>query len=251
MEQQEQQEWIGGKHSLLEALRAGRTINKIWIAEGAQKHLTSPIVAEAKKNGIIVQFVDKRKLDQMVPDLQHQGVVAQVAPFAYAEVEDLLEAARQSGQPPFLLILDEIEDPHNLGSILRTAECTGVHGVILPKRRSASVTAAVSKTSAGAAEYVPVARVTNLAQTIDQLKEAGIWVVGTDVAAKEDIYTSDIFTGPVAIVIGNENKGMGRLIKEKCDLLVKLPMAGKLNSLNASVAAGVVMYEVLRRRVQG
>lgn len=248
--EQEQQEWIGGKHSLLEALRAGRTINKIWIAEGAQKHLTSPIVAEAKKLGIIVQHVDKRKLDQMVPDLQHQGVVAQVAPFAYAEVEDLLAAAEKAGQPPFVLILDEIEDPHNLGSILRTAECTGVHGVILPKRRSASVTATVSKTSAGAAEYVPVARVTNLAQTIDQLKEAGVWVVGTDVAAREDIYGTDIFAGPVAIVIGNENKGMGRLIKEKCDVLVKLPMAGKLNSLNASVAAGVVMYEVLRRRTQ-
>lgn len=248
--EQEQQEWIGGKHSLMEALRAGRTINKIWIAEGAQKHLTSPIVAEAKKLGVIVQYVDKRKLDQMVPDLQHQGVVAQVAPFAYSEVEDLLAAAEKAGQPPFLLLLDEIEDPHNLGSILRTAECTGVHGVILPKRRSASVTATVSKTSAGAAEYVPVARVTNLAQTIDQLKEAGVWVVGTDVAAREDIYGTDIFKGPVAIVIGNENKGMGRLIKEKCDVLVKLPMAGKLNSLNASVAAGVVMYEVLRRRTQ-
>ncbi|WP_223068799.1 23S rRNA (guanosine(2251)-2'-O)-methyltransferase RlmB [Paenibacillus caui] len=246
----EQQEWIGGKHSLLEALRAGRTINKIWIAEGAQKHLTAPIVAEARKLGIVTQIVDKRKLDQMVPDLQHQGVVAQVAPFAYAEVEDLLAAAEQSGRPPFLLILDEIEDPHNLGSILRTAECTGVHGVILPKRRSASVTATVSKTSAGAAEYVPVARVTNLAQTIEQLKQAGIWIVGTDVAAHEDIYGTNIFTGPVAIVVGNENKGMGRLIKEKCDVLVKLPMAGKLNSLNASVAAGVVMYEALRRRAQ-
>ncbi|AWB46155.1 23S rRNA (guanosine(2251)-2'-O)-methyltransferase RlmB [Paenibacillus sp. CAA11] len=243
-----EQEWIGGKHSLLEALRAGRTINKIWIAEGAQKHLTQPIVAEAKKQGIIIQYVDKRKLDQMVPDLQHQGVVAQAAPFAYVEVEDLLAGADKKGEPAFLLLLDEIEDPHNLGSILRTAECTGVHGVILPKRRSASVTATVSKTSAGAAEYVPVARVTNLAQTIDQLKEAGVWVVGTDVAAKEEIYDNGVFTGPVAIVIGNENKGMGRLIKEKCDVLVKLPMAGKLNSLNASVAAGVVMYEVLRRR---
>ncbi|GGA51446.1 23S rRNA (guanosine(2251)-2'-O)-methyltransferase RlmB [Paenibacillus physcomitrellae] len=249
--EQEQQEWIGGKHSLLEALRAGRTINKIWIAEGAQKHLTAPIIAEARKLGIITQTVDKRKLDQMVPDLQHQGVVAQVAPYAYAEVEDLLEAASASGRPPFLLILDEIEDPHNLGSILRTAECTGVHGVILPKRRSASITATVSKTSAGAVEYVPVARVTNLAQTIDQLKEAGIWVVGTDVEAREGIYDTNIFNGPVAVVIGNENKGMGRLIKEKCDVLVKLPMAGKLNSLNASVAAGVVMYEVLRRREQG
>ncbi|MNN50214.1 putative TrmH family tRNA/rRNA methyltransferase [compost metagenome] len=157
--------------------------------------------------------------------------------------------AADQGEPPFLLILDEIEDPHNLGSILRSAECTGVHGVIIPKRRSAAVTATVSKTSAGAVEYVPVARVTNLAQTIEQLKQSGVWVVGTDVEAKEEIYQGgNIFTGPVAIVIGNENKGMGRLIRETCDVLLKLPMNGRLNSLNASVAAGVVMYEVLRRR---
>lgn len=243
------QEWIAGKHSLLEALRAGRTINKIWIAEGAQKHLTQPIISEAKNRGIIVQFVDKRKLDQMAPGLQHQGVVAQAAPYAYVEVEDLLARATERGEAPFLLILDEIEDPHNLGSILRTAECTGVHGVIIPKRRSAAVTATVSKTSAGAVEYVPVARVTNLVQTMEQLKEAGVWIVGTDVATKEEIYAGGkIFTGPVAIVIGNENKGMGRLVRETCDVLLKLPMSGQLNSLNASVAAGVVMYEVLRRR---
>ncbi|AZK46005.1 23S rRNA (guanosine(2251)-2'-O)-methyltransferase RlmB [Paenibacillus lentus] len=243
------QEWIGGKHSLLEAMRAGRTMNKIWIAEGAQKHLTQPIIAEAKKHGVIVQFVDKRKLDQMAPGLQHQGVVAQVAPYAYAELEDLLNKAEERGEPPFLLILDEIEDPHNLGSILRTAECTGVHGVIIPKRRSASITATVSKTSAGAVEYVPVTRVTNLAQTMEQLKEAGVWIVGTDVEAQQEMYDSgQVLTGAVAIVIGNENKGMGRLVREKCDVLLKLPMAGRLNSLNASVAAGVIMYEVLRKR---
>lgn len=245
----EDQEWIAGKHSLLEALRAGRTINKIWVAEGAQKHLTQPIMAEAKNRGIVVQFVDKRKLDQMVPDMQHQGVVAQAAPYAYVDVEDLLGKAAEKDEPPFLLVLDEIEDPHNLGSILRTAECTGVHGVIIPKRRSAAVTATVSKTSAGAVEYVPVARVTNLVQTIEQLKQSGVWVVGTDVQAKEEMYQGgSIFTGPVAIVIGNENKGMGRLVRETCDVLLKLPMNGQLNSLNASVAAGVVMYEVLRRR---
>ncbi|MEF2969074.1 23S rRNA (guanosine(2251)-2'-O)-methyltransferase RlmB [Paenibacillus sp. M1] len=245
----EEQEWIAGKHSLLEAMRAGRTINKIWVAEGAQKHLTQPVLAEAKNRGIVVQFVDKRKLDQMVPGMQHQGMVAQAAPFAYAEVEDLLARAAERGEPPFLLILDEIEDPHNLGSILRTAECTGVHGVIIPKRRSAAVNATVSKTSAGAVEYVPVARVTNLVQTMEQLKQAGVWVVGTDVAAKEEIYGGgDILTGSVAIVIGNENQGMGRLVRETCDVLLKLPMNGQLNSLNASVAAGVVMYEVLRRR---
>lgn len=245
----EDQEWIGGKHSLLEALNAGRTINKIWVAEGAQKHLTQPILAEAKNRGIVVQFVDKRKLDQMVPGVQHQGVVAQVAPYAYAEVDDLLAAAGERGEAPFLLILDEIEDPHNLGSILRTAECTGVHGVIIPKRRSAAVTATVSKTSAGAVEYVPVARVTNLVQTMEQLKQAGIWIVGTDVNAKEDMYQGGgVLNGPVAVVIGNENKGMGRLVRETCDVLLKLSMNGRLNSLNASVAAGVMMYEVLRRR---
>lgn len=249
----EDQEWIAGKHSLMEALRAGRTINKIWIAEGAQKHLTQPIIAEAKAQGIVVQFVDKRKLDTMVPGVQHQGVVAQAAPYAYAEVEDLLAKAAEQGEAPFLLILDELEDPHNLGSILRTAECTGVHGVIIPKRRSVAVTATVSRTSAGAVEYVPVARVTNLVQTMEQLKEAGVWIVGTDVGAKEEIYGGGkILGGPVAIVIGNENKGMGRLVRETCDVLLKLPMNGRLNSLNASVAAGVMMYEVMRiRRTEG
>lgn len=246
-----EEEIIGGKHSVIEALKSGRTINKIWVAENAQKHLTQPIVIEAKKLGVIIQHVDKRKLDQLAPGVQHQGVVAQVAPYAYAEVEDILQAAESKGEPPFILLLDEIEDPHNLGSILRTADCTGVHGVIVPKRRSAQVTATVSKTSAGAAEYVPVARVTNLGQTIDSLKEKGIWVVGTDVSAAAGIYETNVFDGPVAIVIGNEGKGMGRLIREKCDVLVKLPMNGRINSLNASVAAGVVMYEVLRRRAQG
>ncbi|MBY0165277.1 23S rRNA (guanosine(2251)-2'-O)-methyltransferase RlmB [Cytobacillus firmus] len=244
----QEEEVVAGKHSVTEALKSGRTINKIWIAENAQKHLTLPIIAEAKKLGIVIQHVDKRKLDQMVPGVQHQGVVAQAAPYAYVEVDDLLKAAEEKGEPPFLLLLDEIEDPHNLGSILRTADCTGAHGVILPKRRSAQVTATVSKTSAGAVEYVPVARVTNLGQTIDQLKEMGVWVVGTVVDAVQELYDTEVFDGPVAIVIGNENKGMGRLIREKCDVLVKLPMAGKINSLNASVAAGVVMYEVLRRR---
>lgn len=246
-----EEEWIAGKHSVIEALKSGRTINKIWLAEQAQKHLVQPIIAEAKKAGVIVQQADKRKLDQMVPGIQHQGVVAQAAPYAYAEVEDLLAAAAAKGQAPFLILLDEIEDPHNLGSILRTADCTGAHGVIVPKRRSASITATVSKTSAGAVEYVPVARVSNLGQTIDRLKEAGIWVVGTDVEAKEPVFGNNVFTGPVAVVIGNENKGMGRLIREKCDVLVKLPMEGRINSLNASVAAGVVMYEVLRGRLAG
>ncbi|MEC0094007.1 23S rRNA (guanosine(2251)-2'-O)-methyltransferase RlmB [Paenibacillus macquariensis] len=248
----ENNDMIAGKHSVTEALRSGRSINKIWISENAQKHLTLPIIAEAKKRGVVIQQVDKRKLDSLVPDVQHQGVVAQVAPYEYAEVDDIIAIAEQKGEKPFLILLDEIEDPHNLGSILRTADCTGAHGVIIPKRRSAQVTATVSKTSAGAVEYVPVAQVTNLGQTIDKLKEMGVWVVGTDVEAVQEIYETDVFEGPVAVVIGNEGTGMGRLIKEKCDVLVKLPMAGRINSLNASVAAGVVMYEVLRRRhIQG
>ncbi|CAM4519230.1 23S rRNA (guanosine2251-2'-O)-methyltransferase [Paenibacillus endophyticus] len=242
-----QDEMIAGKHPVLEALRSGREINKIWIADGAQKTLTQPIVAEAKKFGIVVQFVDKRKLDSLTPGVTHQGVVAQAAAFAYVEVEEILERAKERDEIPFILLLDEIEDPHNLGSILRTAECTGVHGVIIPKRRSAGLTATVLKTSAGAAEHVPVARVTNLAQTIDKLKEAGVWVAGTDLSASQDVYKMK-FDMPLVVVIGNESKGMGRLIKEKCDFLVKLPMLGQLNSLNASVAAGVLMYEVVRQR---
>jgi 23S rRNA (guanosine2251-2'-O)-methyltransferase len=243
------EEFIGGKHSILEAIKAGRTINKIWVAENAQKALTQPIIAEAKQHGIIVQFADKRKLDTMAEGLQHQGVVAQVAAYDYVEIDDILEVARERGEDPFILILDEIEDPHNLGSILRTADCTGVHGVIIPKRRSVGLTATVSKISAGAVEYVPVARVTNIAQTIDKLKERGVWVAGTDVSAADDVYRSN-FAMPIALVIGNEAKGVGRLIKEKCDFLVKLPMQGKINSLNASVAAGVLMYEVVRQRKQ-
>lgn len=245
-EHDEQQEWIAGKHPVTEAIRAGRQLNKIWIAEQAAKGLTT-IVAEAKKANVVVQFVDRRKLDQFVPGVQHQGVVAQAAAYHYYEVEDLIARATASGEVPFFILLDEIEDPHNLGSILRTAECTGVHGVIIPKRRSASLTATVAKTSAGAVEYVPVARVTNLAQTIDKLKDAGIWIAGADVAAKVNVYKSK-FDLPLALVIGNEANGIGRLIREKCDFLVKLPMHGQLNSLNASVAAGVLMYEVVRQR---
>ncbi|MFE5324616.1 23S rRNA (guanosine(2251)-2'-O)-methyltransferase RlmB [Paenibacillus sp. NPDC056579] len=242
------EDFIAGKHSVLEALRSGRTINKIWIAENAQKQLTQPIIAEAKQLGVIVQTADKRKLDQMVENVQHQGVVAQVAAYDYVEVDDILEYARSRNEEPFILILDEIEDPHNLGSILRTADCTGVHGVIIPKRRSVGLTATVSKTSAGAVEYVRVARVTNLAQTIEQLKEQGVWVAGTDVAAPQPLYQTNL-NMPLALVIGNENKGMGRLIKEKCDFLLKLPMFGHINSLNASVAASVFMYEVVRQRL--
>ncbi|MDF2925307.1 MAG: methyltransferase [Paenibacillaceae bacterium] len=240
-------DFIGGKHSVMEALRSGRSVNKIWIGENAQKHLIGPILAEAKNAGVIVQTVDKRKLDQMAGDIAHQGVVAQVAPYDYVEVEELLARAQAKGEAPFLIILDEIEDPHNLGSILRTADCAGVHGIIIPKRRSVGLTATVSKISAGAVEYVPVAKVTNLAQTIEALKEAGVWVVGADVHTDKMLYDVD-FTMPLAIVIGNEGKGMGRLVKESCDFNVKLPMSGRINSLNASVAASIFMYEAVRQR---
>lgn len=242
-----EEEYIGGKHSILEALRAGRTIHKIWMIENAQKQLAHSILSEAKKAGVIVQNVDKRKLDQLVSDVPHQGVVAQVAAYAYFEVSDILAKAKEAGEIPFILILDEIEDPHNLGSILRTADCTGVHGVIIPKRRSVGLTAAVSKTSAGAVEYIPVSRVTNISQTIDLLKEQGVWIAGADGAAERSIYEMDVSL-PIAVVIGNENKGLGRLIKEKCDFLIKLPMFGQINSLNASVAAGAIMYEIVRQR---
>jgi 23S rRNA (guanosine2251-2'-O)-methyltransferase len=240
-------EFIAGKHSVLEALRSGRTIHKIWISDHIQKATLQVVLEEAKQAGVIVQKTDKRKCDELANGEHNQGIVAQVAAYRYAEIEELFEVARASNLDPFFLILDEIEDPHNLGSIIRTAECAGVHGIIIPKRRSAGLTATVSKISAGAAEHVKVARVTNIAQTIDYLKKRGVWIAGTDVATKQSIYEGD-FCLPLAIVIGNEGKGIGRLVKEKCDFTFRLPMFGQLNSLNASVAAGLFMYEVVRQR---
>lgn len=242
-----EEEYVAGKHPVLEALRAGRSINKIFLSNQAQRSLVQPILEEAKARRIVVQQVDKSKLDRLVPDMQHQGVVAQAAAVAYAEVDELLARAAERGEAPLIVLLDEIEDPHNLGSILRTADCTGVHGVIVPKRRSAGLTAVVAKTSAGAVEYVPVARVANLAQTIEKLKEAGLWIAGADVGAVEGFYESNL-TGPLAIVIGNEGQGLSRLVKERCDFILSLPMAGQINSLNASVATGVILYEVVRQR---
>lgn len=242
------EEIIAGKHAVLEALRSGRTVNKIWIAQGSSPHLMQSVIDEAKARGVMFQFVDKRKLDQMTEKgVRHQGVAAQAAPHDYADVEDLFAAAERRGEAPFFMILDEIEDPHNLGSVLRTVECAGAHGVIIPKRRSAAITATVAKTSAGAVEYVPVARVSNLAQTIDQLKQRGVWIAGADAAAESSAYEADL-TGPLAIVIGSEGRGLSRLIREKCDFLIKLPMHGRIQSLNASVAAGILMYEALRQR---
>lgn len=242
----ENNEWIIGKNPVLEALRAERDINKIWIAEGSNKGQMQQVIGLAKQAGVIVQYVPKQKLDHTVSG-NHQGVAASVAAYQYAEVEDLFDKAAAKNEDPFFLILDEIEDPHNLGSILRTADAAGVHGVIIPKRRAVGLTAAVAKASTGAIEHVPVARVTNLARTMEELKEKGIWIVGTDASGKQDFRQMDAKM-PLAIVIGSEGKGIGRLISEKCDFLIRLPMVGKVTSLNASVAASLLMYEVYRKR---
>ncbi len=240
------EEMIAGRHPVLEALRAGRTIHKLMYADGAQG--IGPVLTEAHETGIVTQRVDRRKLDQMAQGVRHQGVIALVAERDYASLDDLLTAATASGAPPLLIMLDEIEDPHNLGSILRTVDCAGAHGVIVPKRRSAGLTATVAKTSAGAIEHVPVARVSNLAQTIEELKKRGLWIAGADAAAEQDVYHTDL-TMPLAIVIGNEGQGLSRLVRERCDFLVKLPMFGRIQSLNASVAAGVLLYEAARQRM--
>jgi len=244
---QDEGEFIAGKHPVLEALRAGRPLNKIWIADHVRRGAVASILEEARARGVVVQTTDRRKLDQMVPGAAHQGIVAQAAAMAYASVEDLLDRAAERGEDPLLVLLDEVEDPHNLGSVLRTAECTGAHGVIVPKRRSAGLTPAVAKASAGAVEYVPVARVANLAQTIEKLKEAGIWVAGAAGDAETSVYSANL-KGPLAIVIGNEGRGLSRIVRESCDFLISLPMFGRINSLNASVAAGVILYEAVRQR---
>lgn len=241
------EEWIAGKNPVLEALRAGRPINKIWVAENSVQGAMKELLQLAKEQKVVVQFAPKKKLDQLAGELTHQGVLASVAAYEYAELDDLFQKAKEKDEAPFFLILDEIEDPHNLGSILRTADAVGVHGVIIPKRRAVGLTATVAKASAGAVEYVPVARVTNIAQTIDELKERGVWIAGTDASAKED-YRRASFDLPIALVIGSEGKGIGRLVLKKCDFTVKLPLAGRVTSLNASVAASVLMYEVFRRR---
>lgn len=240
------QDFIIGKNPVLEALRAERDINKIFIAEGSQGGQMQQVIGLAKTNGVLVQFVPKKKLDQMAEGI-HQGVVAAVAAYEYAEVDDLFAAAEKKNEAPFFLLLDEIEDPHNLGSIMRTADAVGAHGIIIPKRRAVGLTATVAKASTGAIEHIPVARVTNLARTIDELKEKGVWIAGTDAKGSEDYRRFD-GTMPLGLVIGSEGKGIGRLIRDKCDFLIHLPMAGHVTSLNASVAAALLMYEVYRKR---
>ncbi|WP_335872143.1 23S rRNA (guanosine(2251)-2'-O)-methyltransferase RlmB [Bacillus sp. 2205SS5-2] len=239
-------DYIGGKNPVIEALKSDRDVNKIWIAEGSQKGAMQQIVKLAKETKVLIQYVPKQKMDGMVNE-NHQGVVAQVAAYQYAELDDLYLAAEKKQEAPFFLLLDELEDPHNLGSIMRTADAVGAHGIIIPKRRAVGLTSTVAKASTGAIEYVPVARVTNLARTIDELKERGIWIAGTD-AKESDDYRNLDGKMPLCLVIGSEGKGMGRLIRDKCDFLVKLPMIGHVTSLNASVAASLLMYEVYRKR---
>ncbi|WP_440897213.1 23S rRNA (guanosine(2251)-2'-O)-methyltransferase RlmB [Amphibacillus sp. Q70] len=240
------EEWLIGKNPIIEAFRSGRSINKLFIAEHLNAKATEEIQRLAKKHGVIVKQVPKKKLDQLV-DGKHQGLVAAVAAYDYARIDDLFARAEQKGEEPFFILLDEIEDPHNLGSILRTADAAGVHGVIIPKHRAVGLTSVVAKTSAGAIEYVPVARVTNMAQTIEELKSRHVWVVGTEMEASQDYRKLD---GDIALalVIGNEGKGMSRLVREKCDWTIQLAMRGQVSSLNASVAASILMYEVFRKR---
>ncbi len=241
------QDQIEGRNAVLELLETGKDINKIFIANGEKHGSINKIISIAKERKIVIVEVDRAKLNQMAMSDNHQGVIAIVPPFDYCEVEDILEEANKKQENPFILILDGIEDPHNLGSVIRTAETAGVHGIIIPKRRAATVNSTVYKVSAGAVEHMKIARVNNLNETIKYLKDNDIWVCGTDMDAK-NYYYNEKFDGPIAIVIGSEGFGMSRLVKENCDFLVKIPMKGKITSLNASVSAGIVMYEVVKQR---
>lgn len=238
---------IEGRNSVLELLETDRDINKIYVSRGEKHGSINKILAIAKEKRIVTVEVDKSKLDAMSQTENHQGVIAIVPPFEYCEVDDILDYAKQKNEKEFILILDGIEDPHNLGSIIRTAETAGVHGIIIPKRRAASVNSTVNKVSAGAVEHMKIARVNNINETIKYLKENGIWICGTDMDTNTEYYNQDL-TGPIAIVIGSEGFGMSRLVKENCDFLVKIPMKGKITSLNASVSAGIVIYEALKQR---
>ncbi len=237
---------ICGRNPVLEALRSGREIDRLLVAHGTGGGSVTAIIAKCRAKGILIKEISPQKLDYYCGGANHQGVAVMFASQEYATVEDMFALAETRGEKPFLIICDEIEDPHNLGAIIRTAEATGVHGVIIPERRSASLNATVAKAACGALEYVPVARVTNIANTIDALKERGVWVFGADMDG--DDYTRTDFDTPCALVIGNEGKGIGALTAKKCDAIISLPMHGKINSLNASVAAGILMYEVVRSR---
>lgn len=241
------EDMIEGRNALTEALKSGRTIDKVFVAAGDTDKALARLSAMAKEAGAVVVATDRRKLDQMSPTGAHQGIMAQVAARQYATLEDILANAEAKGENPLLVLCDELTDPHNLGAIIRTAECAGAHGVIIPKRRSVGLTAVVAKTSAGAVEYMPVARVSNMASAIRELKQMGVWVFGTAADAKTDLYHADL-KGPAAIVIGNEGQGMSRIVAECCDVLVSIPMKGNISSLNASAAASILLYEAVRQR---
>lgn len=240
---------IEGRNAVIEAFRSNKTIDKLFILDKCQDGPIKTILREAKKQDTIIQFVTKERLDQLSKTGHHQGAIAMAAAYEYAEVSEILAAAKEKGEPPFLFILDEIEDPHNLGAIIRTANLVGAHGVIIPKRRAVGLTATVAKTSAGAINYTPVAKVTNIKKTMEELKNEGLWFVCADMGG-EVMYDLDL-KGPIGIVIGNEGQGVSRLVKETCDFVASIPMKGEIDSLNASVAAGVLAYEVFRQRTRG
>ena len=238
---------IEGRNAVMEAFRSGKTIDKLFVLKNCQDGPVNSILREARKHDVIVSFVAKERLDQMSKTGKHQGVIASAAAYEYAEVEDILNLAREKGEPPFIFLLDNIEDPHNLGAIIRTANLAGAHGVIIPKRHAVGLTATVAKTSAGALNYTPVAKVTNLGATMEELKQEGLWFVCADMGGTT-MYDLNL-TGPIGLVIGNEGEGVGRLVKEKCDYVASIPMKGNIDSLNASVAAGVLAYEIVRQRL--
>lgn len=238
---------IEGRNAVTEAFRSGKTIDKLFVLDGCQDGPVRTILREAKKHDTIINFVAKERLDQMSETGKHQGVIAIAAAYEYAEVEDILALAAEKGEAPFIFLLDNIEDPHNLGAIVRTANLAGAHGVIIPKRRAVGLTATVARTSAGALNYTPVAKVTNLSKTIEELKKQGMWFVCADMGG-ESMYRLNL-TGPIGLVIGNEGEGVSRLVKEKCDHVASIPMKGDIDSLNASVAAGVLAFEIVRQRI--
>lgn len=240
-------EQIEGRNAVLEAFRSGKCVDKLFILDGCQDGPVRTIAREARKTDTIINYVSKERLDQLSETHAHQGVIAQVAAYDYSTVDEILTRAEEKGEPPFLIILDNVEDPHNLGAIIRTANLAGAHGVIIPKRRAVGLTSTVAKTSAGAINYTPVAKVTNIVRTIEELKEKGIWFVCADMGG-ETMYNLDL-TGPMGLVIGNEGEGVSRLVREACDFTASIPMKGDIDSLNASVAAGVLAYEIVRQRL--
>lgn len=241
-------EFLAGRNAVLEALKSERSINKLFVQQGQSTGSIRELIALARDKKIIIEEVSISKLNALVKDVKHQGVVATVAPVAYAELEDVLALAKAKNQSPFLILLDELQDPQNVGAILRTANIAGAHGVLITKRRSCPLTGTVAKISAGAIEHTPVVQIGNVAQTLEQLQKQGLWVVGADMDGAADYFASDL-TGPIVLVIGGEGKGLGRLVKEKCDILVKIPMFGQITSLNASVACGILAFDIVRQRL--